>query len=117
MGDEALNPYLPIDGYRGKGLKASTGDNLEKDVETKDLYEEVVKKFDIYHLAVNDQHTSYKYYTDDIHNSFGKYLHDNHLRVVTLDDIADEIVDIIEHSQSDIPENSMVASEDRLISW
>ena len=117
MGDEALNPYLPIDGYRGKGLKASTGDNLEKDVETKDLYDEAVKKFDIYHLAVNDQHTAYKHYADDIHSSFGKYLHGNHLRVVTLDDIANEIVDIIKHSQSDIPESQIMASEDRLISW
>ena len=51
MGDEQLNPYLPYKG-RGHGLSEVTGDNLQSDVETKDLYEEASKKFNIYHLDV-----------------------------------------------------------------
>lgn len=90
MGDEPLNPYLPKN-----GLVRITGDNfLQDDVETDDLYEEVIKKFDVYHLAVNDRATTYKYYANRIQDSFGKLL-GNNFRVVGLDNIATSIVDIV----------------------
>ena len=53
MGDEPLNPYLP-----GSPLRTVTGDSLQGDVDTAELYKEVVEKFDIYHLMVDDPHTS-----------------------------------------------------------
>ena len=39
MGDEKLNPYLPLDGY-SCGLRAATGDSLQADVERKKLYKD-----------------------------------------------------------------------------
>ena len=91
MGDEQLNPYLPCKG-RWSGLVKATGDNLQSDVETKDLYEEASKKFNIYHLDVNHCR---RWDEDEIEKSFKKYLDDTHFRRVTMDSIANEIVDII----------------------
>lgn len=93
MGDEPLNPYLPKN-----SLSDATGDNLQGDVETKDLYEEASRKFDIYHLAVNDSQTSFRYYESEIKESFGRLLDKNHLRTVSMDNIANAIVDIVTHA-------------------
>lgn len=90
MGDEQLNPYLPIKGRNG--LIAVTGDNLQADIETKELYTEASEKFNIYHLDV--QHGS-RWDEDEIERTFKKYLDDTHFRRVTMDSITNEIVDII----------------------
>lgn len=91
MGDEQLNPYLPLRGRRS-GLIKATGDNLQADVETKDLYDEASKKFNIYHLDVNHYH---RWDEDEVEKSYKEYLDDTHFRKVTIDNIANEIVDII----------------------
>lgn len=91
MGDEQLNPYLPIKG-RCSGLIEATGDNLQADIETKDLYIEVSKKFNIYHLDVNHCR---RWDEKEIEKSFKKYLDETHFRRVTMDNIANEVVDII----------------------
>lgn len=94
IGDERLNPYLPIkSNYYGHGLSNVTGDLLQADVETKDLYPEVAEKFDVYHINVN--HRS-GYDQDGIKKSFLEYLDDKHFCTIDeLDDIADIIVKII----------------------
>ena len=61
-------------------------------IETKYLYREVTKKYDIYHLDVNHR---WRLDKDNIEKSFRKYLDGNHFREVTLDTITDEIVDIV----------------------
>ena len=94
MGDEPLNPYLSK-----SGIRTYIGDYLEADIETKDLYEEVCEKFDVYHLVVNDRETSARYYEERIQKSFGKYFDNKHLFTVTLDDIANKIVDIVAGKQ------------------
>lgn len=91
IGDEQLNPYLPIKSTRS-GLVAVTGDNLQADVETKDLYAEASEKFNIYHLDVNHYH---RWNEDEIEKTFKRYLDDTHFRRVTMDSITNEIVDII----------------------
>lgn len=97
MGDEPLNPYLP----KGR-LSLVTGDRLQADVETSELYNSVIEKFDVYHLAVNDRATSYRSYRDRIASTWGKYLDDNHLKVVTLNNISQTIVDIVTASSNNI---------------
>lgn len=92
LGDEPLNPYLPYE-----ALKKVTGDNLQADVETSDLYEEVIKKFDVYHIAVDDRDSCYAKYQDDIKDSWGMFLGDN-LKVATLDTLPDIIVECIDNS-------------------
>lgn len=97
MGDEPLNPYLP----KGR-LSLVTGDRLQADVETSELYNSVIEKFDVYHLAVNDRATSYRSYRDRIASTWGKYLDDDHLKVVTLDNISQTIVDIVTASSNNV---------------
>lgn len=115
MGDEQLNPYLPING-RHCGLAKATGDNLQTDIETKDLYEEAVKKFDIYHLDVNHGR---RYDESSIEMSFKKYLDDNHFRTVTMDSIVNEIVDIIVSASKDknVHDNVMQVDSNGDIAW
>lgn len=110
MGDEPLNPYLPH-----VPLSAAMGDSLQGDVDTKDLYEEVIDKFDVYHLAVDDRATSYCYYDNRIAYSFGAYLDADHLRTVTLDNIAAAIISIVERcSKGDVTSEPSTNSE---IAW
>lgn len=110
MGDEPLNPYLPKN-----SLSNATGDNLQGDVETKDLYEEASRKFDIYHLAVNDSQTSFRYYESEIKESFGRLLDKNHLRTVSMDNIANAIVDIVTHAAGETA--GKPESAGGMISW
>ena len=72
MGDEPLNPYLPgrqlykvLDGQRQSDLK---------DVDTEELYQKALEKFDIYHIAITDPESSYQHYVDEICNTWGKLL-------------------------------------------
>ncbi len=90
MGDEPLNPYLP---YRS--LKTATGDGLQGDIVTAELYNAVTQKFDVFHLMVNDRRTSYRHYSNSCKATFGKYLDGQHLIEVTLDNLTDTIVDIV----------------------
>ena len=90
MGDEPLNPYLPK-----WGLIHEIGDHIEADIETPVLLEEVREKYDVYHLAVDDRETSYKWYADKIQASWGKYFDSEHLLTVGLDNIAPAIVSIV----------------------
>ena len=47
MGDEPINPYLPKE-----ELAAATGDILQADVETSQLYQDALEKFDIVHFCI-----------------------------------------------------------------
>lgn len=90
MGDEPLNPYLPKE-----RLSDVTGDDLKKDIETKDIYQEVLTKFDVYHLSVDDSSSCYRYYAERISESYSKYLDSEHMLTVTLDSLAKTIVEIV----------------------
>lgn len=107
MGDEPLNPYLPY-----KALSNATGNGIERDIETHALYNEAIKKFDIYHLNV--QH-GFNYYRDEIHRTFGKYLDEKHLRDTTVDGITKDIIDIIVNAYNNT-ETATVNTSDG-ISW
>ena len=90
MGDEALNPYLP-----GRRLAEVTGDSLEGDIETLNLYKAAAEKFEIYHIAIDDPGDCYRMYAKTIHKSFGTLLKD-HLRVATLDRLPQTIISCLE---------------------
>ncbi len=115
MGDEQLNPYLPLKGRRS-GLMEATGDNLQSDVETKDLYDEASQKFNIYHLDVSHGYRWDK--EDEIEKSYKKYLDDIHFRKVTMDSIANEIVDIIiNEAENNIADTVVTPSNSEGITW
>lgn len=96
-GDELLNPYLPLEGY-SSGLRKVTGDNLQADIETADLYAEASKKFDIYHVHV--EHGSFsRNRTPDVKDTWGKYLDEDHLKIINnVDDVIDTIVRMVFHA-------------------
>lgn len=108
IGDECLNPYLPILG-RQSGLEISTGDNLEADIETKNLYKEAVQKFDIYHLDVNHNR---RWNEREIKLSFVDVIGEEHFKEVTLDSITNEIIDIIVNASKD---NTYVISNEPIV--
>lgn len=116
MGDERLNPYLPIKARYG-GLSKVTGDDLQADIETKDLYAEASEKFDIYHLDVDHR---YRFDENGIENSWKAYLDEDHFKVVTLNDIADTIAEIIikavKENKTDLSSDVHV-NENGEISW
>ena len=114
MGDEPLNPYLPR-----APLSEVTGDNLEADVETKDLYELTKEKFDIYHIAIDDIDDCYQSYKTRVDTSFGDLLKENY-KISTLDELPSTIVKCIENSVNGYStENSVETTNNNsnLISW
>lgn len=96
LGDEPLNPYLP-----SEQLQRATGDFLQGNVETKELFIEASVKFELYHIAVDGEFTNCFYrYKEMIQESFGKYLDQKHLRIAKIPEIVDTIVDIVkDHSK------------------
>ena len=88
MGDEPLNPYLPH-----MPLALATGDDVQGDVETRQLYEETIRKYDLYHLHVN--HRQPDYYWERVERSFGAQLKPGHLMNVSVEEISDAIVQIV----------------------
>ena len=106
MGDEELNPYIPKTG-RYCTLSGVTGDDVQEDIETKDLYREVCEKFNVYHLDVS--HGNRWWDKDRIEKSFKKYLDGEHFRKVTIDSISDDIVDIVLNEVGSNAENPVIA--------
>jgi len=92
LGDEPMNPYLPAD-----KLKNATSDPVQADVNTPELYEEVSKKFDIYHIAVGDSANMYKHYAMEITGTFGQLLGDR-LKVSSINELSGTIEDCIDDS-------------------
>lgn len=87
MGDELINPYLPQ-----RPLSRVTGDSLQGDVETKDLYKEASKKYSIYHLNV--EHGGWNDSAENV-ASFSKVLGVDKVFNTNIDNIADKIIEII----------------------
>lgn len=110
MGDEPLNPYLPR-----QELSFVTGDDLEADVETSQLYAEGIKKFDIYHLNV--EHGTSGRFHSAIHSTFGKYLDDAHLIDTSLDAIVGDIIRIVSERGSSVAVTAQTPSGMGEISW
>lgn len=111
LGDEPLNPYLP-----GKALSGVLGTNTQ-DVDTKTLYNDVIEKFDVYHIAITD-HSSYERYKSAIKDSWGKLL-GQHFMKSTSDKLPEVISSIVNDSinSSASSNDSHVMVSDEGISW
>lgn len=96
IGDEPLNPYL-----QKSELKRVLG-NIGHDTptETEDLYKAVIEKYNVYHIALDDRSTSYRWYEGTIENSWKPLLGD-HLHVSTLNELPKTIAEIVKKSNSD----------------
>ncbi len=100
LGDEELNPYLPK-----RGLIESTGDDLQDDIDTKDLWAEASEKFDIYHINVDHRN----YMSSSIERTWKEYLDDQHFYTVGMNDVTNTIIEIILSAAEG--ESSMILTE------
>lgn len=86
MGDERINPYIDADRWEEVvGTRCQT-------IETKELYKEASKKFEIYHIHVD--HHLYGGYEDSA-DSFKKVLPEQHVITCKVDEIDNAITNII----------------------
>jgi len=92
MGDEPLNPYLPV-----RQLNESIGASEQSDIDTKWLYQQVIEKFDVYHISVDDPNDCYQYRKKDIDDSFGQLLGENY-KISTINGLAETIEECITDS-------------------
>lgn len=114
MGDEPLNPYLPK-----SGLGISLNENCQADIETNALYEEASKKFDIFHIAIDDKDCMYHYYKDAIESSWGSLLGDRY-KVSTINGLSAAIEECVAESASACLNGTaqgQVLNENGEISW
>lgn len=110
MGDEPLNPYLP-----SLKLNRTLGCTEHDDVDTKELYKQVLEKFDVYHIAITND-SSYWRYKDEIKRTWGELLGQN-LIISTSDNLPDVISGIVKNSMSAPTESVTFVNEDGEISW
>ena len=107
MGDEELND--------------ATNSKEQADVKTNELYEEVSKKFDVFHIAVNDSGNCYDYHKKGIDETFGDLL-GKRLKISTINKLSETIESCIDDSLQSNPcageEPSQVQiNENGEISW
>ena len=117
MGDEPLNPDLPINRiseYFGSPEGAAQIGSLE----TNQLYKDASKKFDIFHIAVDDPGDSYHRNKSSIERTFKPVLGER-FKVSTINGLSGTIIDCIEESikgqEQHLKEDD--ASSNEPISW
>ena len=88
MGDESINPYLPC-----AQLNEITGDTNQDDIETKNLFDETSKKFEIYHISVKS-----RCYPDQTNacKSFANVIGNQNAMISNVDNISEKIINIVE---------------------
>ena len=94
IGDEPLNPYIDKDRWQME--VGSTELNLE----TKNLYQAVIGKYDVYHIHV--QHGS-DYYGKIAPTSFAKIIGKDHVETATVKSIAQTITAIVNKHANSTP--------------
>lgn len=85
MGDEPLNPIL-----KRSDLNDFISGSEESDISTEKLFEEASKKFDIYHISINDRSSSYAWHESEINRTFKPLLKERYF-VSTIDELASTI--------------------------
>lgn len=111
LGDEPLNPYLP-----GKEFKRIFGYDGQ-DVDTVDLYKQVIEKFDVYHIIITDPESSGLRYLDRDKKSWGSLLNGQHLFVKNSNDLPEIIHDIVTSHVDNTENMNVVISTEEGISW
>ena len=96
MGDEPLNPDLPV-GTVKDYLGSAEGADQFGSFETSKLYEEASKKFDIFHIAVDDSSSSYDWHRADARATFVPILGDR-FKESSINNLGKTICECIEES-------------------
>lgn len=122
LGDELPNPIIPKDNMRqDSSFVKYIGDSLQADIETKDLYKEVIDKFNVYHISVDDIQTSYKYYnkTRHIDEQWQNLIGEKNYYVTNLDSLSNTIVNIILNNveQATFSVDEVHSDNENEVSW
>lgn len=96
MGDEPLNPDLPVNAFKDYIGKAD-GANQFGSLKTPELYKAASKKFDIFHIAVDDDESSYDYHREDAKATFIPILGDR-FKESSINNLGKTICECIEES-------------------
>ena len=115
MGDELPNPYLPKD-----ELKDVVGDNLQGDIETADLLPEVLEKYDVFHISVDDRNSSYSWNNSrgELDKAWSELLGEDHYFVANLDNLTNIIVKIVKNCYNEeIVTTIPAASNNNEVIW
>jgi len=102
MGDEPLNPSLPkysVLSYLGA---ADDGKQQKYIFDTKKLFEAASKKFDIFHIAIDDEDDCYQSYKENVDRSFSEVL-GNNFKISTIENLKNTICDCISEAISNRP--------------
>ena len=108
-GDETLNPVISKDRW-----EEVTGEKLQADIETKELYKLASKKFNIYHIHIDHHHWGNSAYMEEYNRncvrSFASVLGPQHVFTCTVEDIDKTITNIILDSIKENEANTVVAT-------
>lgn len=115
MGDEPLNPYLPQ-----SELESVTGDTLQGDVETKDLYKAASEKFNLFHFCIESGN-----YPDQTRQkrTFEKVLGSQNVDISSVGDLHKKIIAVVQKysNNDDIllteSESKVKTDENGFITW
>ena len=99
MGDEPLNPDLPVNTVKDY-LGSADGANQFGSFETSKLYEDASKKFDIFHIAVDDSSSSYYRHRTKARETFIPILGDR-FKESSINNLGKTICECIEESIND----------------
>lgn len=105
MGDELLNPYIPIDRYN------NFTNSGYQDLDTPALYDKIKDRYNVFHINVNHR----TYGNEDNVNSFKKVLNNNVYDVPT-NGVAQAIVDIVKRCNTGINKTPTITFAEE-ISW
>lgn len=111
MGDEPLNPYLP-----GRAFDKVFGYSSQ-DIDTVDLYKQVIEKYDIYHIIITDRETSAWRYLEKDKETWGMLLDGQHLFAKNSDELPEIIHDIVLAHVDDIGTTNTVTVTEEGIAW
>lgn len=120
MGDEPLNPTLPH--YRMVEYLGKVKQQDDYIFDTKKLFEAASKKFDIFHIAIDDSNNCYETYKNDIERTFKPILGER-LKVSTIDNLKTTICDCISEAIAGQPvvicesNNNLKVDENGGIVW
>lgn len=96
MGDEPLNPDLPVGAVKDY-LGSAKGADQFGSFKTPDLYAEASKKFDIFHIAVDDNESSYGWHRIRARETFVPILGDR-FKESSINNLGKTICECIEES-------------------
>lgn len=111
MGDEPLNPYLP-----GRAFNKVFGYSSQ-DIDTVELYNQVIEKYDIYHIIITDPESSGLRYLERDKYTWGKLLDGQHLFAKNSNELPEIIHDIVLAQVDEMGTTNTVTITEEGIAW